>query len=121
MNIAITSQDDSMGALVEPRFGRSPGFILIDSETNSHTYFPNEQNMQAAQGAGIQTAQNIATQNVQIVITGNCGPKAFKALQAAGIQIALGASGTVQETYERWKRGELEYAASPNAASHGGM
>ena len=44
------------------------------------------------------------------ILTGHVGPKAFQALHTANIRIGTGASGTVQETIQRYKRGELTVA-----------
>jgi len=43
----------------------------------------NTQNLDLPHGAGIQAAQNITQYNADMLLTGNCGPKAFKALEAA--------------------------------------
>ena len=118
MIIAITTQGTTPDSLVEQRFGRTNGFLLFNSDTETYSYIENGMIANAAQGAGIQTAQNVANNNVNIVITGNCGPKAFRALQAAGIQLALGATGTVQATIDKWKSGTMTYATAPNAMGH---
>ncbi len=67
----------------------------------------NEVNLNAAQGAGIQTAQNVALLNVEAVLTGHLGPNAFRALSAAGIKAYTGLQGTVGEAIEEFKAGRL--------------
>ena len=76
MKIAISSQGNFPDSNVDPRFGRAKYFIIYDTETDSFDVIDNVQNIQAAQGAGIQAAQNVANQNVELVISGNLGPKA---------------------------------------------
>jgi predicted Fe-Mo cluster-binding NifX family protein len=61
----------------------------------------------ATGGAGIQAVQTIADKGAKVVITGNIGPSAFGALSAAGIEIVTGASGTLREVVEQFKRGEI--------------
>ncbi len=75
-------------------------------------------NMDVAQGAGIQAARNVAKLGVKAVLTGNVGPKAFAALKAAGIEVYTGASGTVQETLDKFKTGALELSQGANVEGH---
>jgi predicted Fe-Mo cluster-binding NifX family protein len=71
-------------------------------------------------GAGIQTAQLLASQDIQAVITENCGPNAFATFKAADIDVYIGASGTVQHALEQYKNGQLRVANQPNVAGHFG-
>ena len=114
MIIAVTAQGKTPESLVEQRFGRTNGFVLFNTNTREYSFLGNSMNANATQGAGIQTAQYVANNNVNIVITGNCGPKAFSALKAAGIQLSLGATGTVQDCIQQWENGSIQYAAAPN-------
>ncbi|MBS7615017.1 NifB/NifX family molybdenum-iron cluster-binding protein [Candidatus Bathyarchaeota archaeon] len=75
----------------------------------------------APHGAGIQSAQMLANKDVKVVLTGNVGPNAYSSMSAAGIQIITGAAGTVRETIERYKRGELGEARSPTVRGHSGL
>lgn len=118
MKIAITSQGDTLDSQVDPRFGRAVKFILFDTETEEFEAVDNSQNMNAAQGAGIQAGQNIADTDAEVLITGNCGPKAFKVLSVASIKIYIGATGTVKEAIEKFKKGELTEAAGANVEGH---
>ena len=120
MKIAVTAQGQDSGSQVDPRFGRAMYFIVIDSDSGQCTAHSNELNVNAAQGAGIQAARAVAQLGVAAVLTGNVGPKAFAALQAAGIQVYLGASGTVAEAVAQWKAGSLQPAGKPNVEGHWG-
>jgi len=66
-------------------------------------------------GAGIQAAQEMAGRGVGAVITGNVGPNAYQVLSSAGIRILIGASGTVREAVEMFKRGQLQDATIPGS------
>jgi len=89
MKIAISSQGKELDSPLDPRFGRAQGFIIYDLETGDHSYMPNNQNLNLPQGAGLQTAQNVAAAGVDAVVTGHVGPKAFTALSKGGIGIYL--------------------------------
>ena len=118
MKIAISSTGNSLDSTVDQRFGRAAGFVVVDTDSMEFNYVENLQNLNSPSGAGIQTAQTIADLKVEAVLTGNCGPKAFSALSAAGIKIYLGASGSVSEAIEQFKKNNLRQAQTPNAESH---
>ena len=120
MKICATSTGNSLDAQIDPRFGRCAYLVIVDSETMQFEAIPNIA-AGAAGGAGIQAAQIIASKGVRLLLTGNVGPKAFQALAAAGIEIVTGAFGTVLDSVERFKRGELRKTGSPNVGGHFGM
>jgi predicted Fe-Mo cluster-binding NifX family protein len=117
MKIAVSAHGADVNAAVDERFGRCRQFVLVDVDTMQTETIDNA-GMTTSGGAGIQTAQALASQGVQIVLTGNCGPNAFKTLQAAGIQVYLGASGTVQQAIEQHQQGRLQLADQPNVSGH---
>jgi predicted Fe-Mo cluster-binding NifX family protein len=78
----------------------------------------NSQNLNLPQGAGIQAAQNIAGCNPDSVLTGNCGPKAFRALQAAGIEVVIGVKGTIKEAVQDYLNGKYEPTGEANVEGH---
>jgi predicted Fe-Mo cluster-binding NifX family protein len=118
MKIAISSQGTDLNASLDPRFGRAAGFIVFDDENGNFEYISNEQNLQAMQGAGIQTAQNVAQTGAKAVISGHVGPKAFSALRSGGIDIYLCQAGTVQEALDSLKVGTLEKAQDADKPGH---
>lgn len=76
-----------LDAPVSDRFGRASKFIIYDTESDSFEMVDDSVSLNAPQGAGIQTAQNIARHGVSWVITGHCGPKAFAVLKRANIRV----------------------------------
>jgi predicted Fe-Mo cluster-binding NifX family protein len=73
MKIAITTSGNDLNSPLDTRFGRAPKFLIYDLEAKTFEIADNEQNLNAAQGAGIQSAQNIARQGVKALVTGHCG------------------------------------------------
>ena len=118
MKIVITSQGTEMSSQVDPRFGRAQYFLLFDTDSDELTACVRNEQVNAAQGAGVQAAQNVLNLGAEAVITGNVGPKAFAALQAGGVVICIGASGTVAEALEQFKAGELKAVAEANVKGH---
>ncbi len=120
MKICVSASSGSLDANVDSRFGRCPYFVVVDSETLEFTVVAND-STNAAHGAGIQAAQTVANMGVKVVITGNVGPNAFNVLSATGIKIVTGASGSVRDAVEKYKRGQLKEAGNPTVGGHFGM
>jgi len=118
MRIAITSQGPELSSEVDPRFGRAKLFIIYDLKTEQVEVASNEQNLNAAQGAGIQAAQNVAECDVAYVLTGHCGPNAFRTLTSAGIKVILDLQGTVQQAIDKFKAGELKSTDGADVEGH---
>jgi predicted Fe-Mo cluster-binding NifX family protein len=120
MKICVTAVSGSLDAQVDPRFGRCQYFLIVNSETMESKAILNEA-FQAAHGAGIQAAQTVANSGVEVVITGNVGPNAFRVLSAAGITIVTGVSGSVRDAVEKYKKGQLQEIGNPTVGGHFGM
>ena len=118
MKIAITAQDRELSSEIDPRFGRAKWLIVVNTETGEFKAHDNSLNLNAVQGAGIQTAQNIANLNVEAVITGNMGPNAFKTLNASGIRIFLTEKKTVREAIDSFKADTLNEVKKANVEGH---
>ena len=102
MLIAVSANNSNVDSPFEPRFGRAAGFIIFDSDTGESRFVDNSSNAEVAGGAGVQTAQLLADQGVQVVISGTFGPKAEQALQAGKIEMVTADSGTVRELAENY-------------------
>jgi predicted Fe-Mo cluster-binding NifX family protein len=120
MKICVTATANSIDTQIDPRFGRCSYLVIVDSETMQFEAIPNMA-AGASGGAGIQAAQTIAKKDVKLLITGNVGPNAFGALSAAGIKVVTGASGTIREAIDKFKRGEFTNTSAPTVDNHFGM
>ena len=118
MIIAVTSQDKDLAGEVDPRFGRAKHFLLVDSETMHLQVVENHQSLNLPQGAGIQAAMNVIIHEPEVVLTGNCGPKAFKILQAVGVKVVVGVYGKIEDAIQAYLRGEYEHAKDANVEGH---
>ncbi len=110
MLIAITSCGNGLESAFDERFGRAAFFVVYDTETKQIQVVDNNENVNAAQGAGIQSAQNIIKLGVQHLITGHCGPKAFPVLTAGGVSIYYSESATVKDALDAFIAGKLSKA-----------
>ncbi len=118
MKVVVTSSGKSLDAAVDPRFGRAPQFICVDTATGETTVVDNTAGVSAAQGAGVQAAETVARLGADCLLTGHCGPKAFRALEAANIPVYVGASGTVADALQQLEKGRLERATKPDVGGH---
>jgi predicted Fe-Mo cluster-binding NifX family protein len=118
MKIAISSQGTDLTSDIDPRFGRASFFLVFDTNDESYEIVGNDQNLAAAQGAGIQAAEIIAGKQVDLVVAGNFGPKAFLALEAAGVRMALFAEGKVSEAIELARNNKLKLCDKASVEGH---
>lgn len=118
MKIAVTSQGKDLDSQVDPRFGRAAYIIIVDSETMDFEVLDNKENLNAFKGAGIQAASNIADKGAEILLTGFCGPNAFKTLDTAGVKVANNASGTIRDAVKAFLDGKLPLAEDANVEGH---
>jgi len=120
MKIAVSATAPDLDAEVDPRFGRCQYFIIIDPQSMEFEAVDNS-NAMAAGGAGISTAQMIASKGAEAVLTGNCGPNAYQTLSAAGLQVITGVAGRIRDAIEAYNTGRLQPSTQPNVGSHSGM
>jgi len=118
MKLAITSPGQELDSNLDPRFGRAAYFIMVDPKTMAFEVVENSQNLNLPQGAGIQAGKTIVDNHVDVLITGHCGPKAFKVLQKAGIKIMTGAGGRVTDAVAQFITGKLEISAEADVEDH---
>lgn len=117
MKICITAAGEDWGSPTQPNFGRASYFLFIDSEAET---IDSVKNRPGSHGAGVQAAQTVCGQGARAVVTGSVGPNAFQGLAAAGIDVYVGATGTVREAYDAYRAGDLRQATAPTGRSHQG-
>jgi len=118
VNIAVTSEGNDLDSKVDPRFGRTANFIIVDPDTMAFEVVENSQNLNLPQGAGIQAGKTVVDHNVDVLLTGNCGPKAFKVLQSGGVKVFTGVTGRVRDALLQYKNNELKETQGANVDGH---
>ena len=119
MKICITSTGDNLDSVVDPRFGRCGYFIIVDPESLEFKTLANP-NVSATGGAGIQSAQLVANEGAEAVITGNVGPNAFQTLASLGIKVYTGAEGSIRKVVQQYKDGKFKEMSGPSVPGHFG-
>lgn len=119
MKIAFAvDSNKGLDSIVSTRFGRAAGFVVYDSESKAVLYVDNNQNLQAAQGAGIQAAQNILDTGADAAVTVHMGPKAFNVLKKAGTKIYLVDAQLISEVAEKIISGDLQAVENADVEGH---
>lgn len=118
MKIAVTADGPGKTGRVDTRFGRAAYIVVFDTETGEFQSHDNNVNLNLAQGAGIQTGQNVANLGVDAVITGNVGPNAYRTLAAGGVQVFLASGETVEQAAQAFRDGRLQEVRQANVEGH---
>ncbi len=123
MKIGIPSNGDNLTEMFAAVFGRCSYFVIVDSGSQKMiTAFPNNA-QNAAGGAGIQAAQSLIDQQIEVIIAPRLGPNAWNVLQGAGVKIYSGINGTLQQNIDAFLAGKLDemtMAGGPGMGRGGG-
>ena len=120
MRIAVASSGDSPQAQMDPRFGRCPYVVVVETDTMDYQAIENP-GPQMGSGAGISAAQLVADAGAQAVVAGNYGPKATQTLQAAGIRLFQGAGMMVAQAAQAAAAGQLPEVSGATVADKAGL
>lgn len=118
MKIAVPASSTAPTTSVEARFARAPVFLVFDTEGETWETLANTQVLNAVQGAGIQAAETLVRHGVNAVLATHCGPKAFRALQAAGVAVYIGVTGAVDDAVHMLRAGAWQPATGPDVEGH---
>ena len=120
MKLALSVGTPQLEASLERRFGRCAFFIIVDTETREWESHPNPA-ADARGGAGTQAAQFLANHGAEAIVSGDFGPNAFMALDAAGIAMYTARTGQVEALIDDFLSERLErVTASTGPQRHGG-
>jgi len=119
MKLIISSVGPDPSDQVDPRFGRARYFIQFNTDSGAYEPHDNSAQVEAAQGAGVQAAQKVVELGADALLTGHCGPKAFRILSESNIRIYSGFDGSVHDAVQSWLMGKLDpLAVSDGTPSH---
>ncbi|AVQ46022.1 NifB/NifX family molybdenum-iron cluster-binding protein [Clostridium botulinum] len=118
MKIAISSTGKTMENLLDMRFGRGEYFQIHDTESKEVKILENE-GRNASGGAGIVASNQLVDEKVDVIITGNLGPNAFKIIEKAGVKAYKCESISITSVIEKYNKGELEQISMSGPAHHG--
>lgn len=99
-------------ALVSEHFGRAPTFTVVNMASNEVTVM---QNTSEHFGGVGNTPELVAAAGVDVLLCSGLGPRAIAAFEQRGIEVYVGASGTVEAAIKTFQAGELIEACENNA------
>lgn len=121
MKVVVPVESKSLEAPVCPSFGRTPLFVLYDTDSGAHEFLNNE--AAASQGgAGIKAAQTLVDSGAAALITYRCGENAAQVLNAAGVKMYKAQDGSVAGNIADLRGGRLSLLTEihPGFHKHGG-
>jgi len=118
MIIAIPVDEKKSETGVCPSFGRSPFFLLYNTETAETDYVDNSA-AESRGGAGIKAAQLIADRGVGTLLTPRCGENAEEVLKKAGIPVYKTLPGTAKRNIDDFMADRLEKLNEFHPGFHG--
>ena len=115
MLLAVSSTSNSLDSPICPSFGRCPYFIFAEVENGEIKKWEGVENVyvNAFRGAGIATAQLVASKKPEAVITGNMGPNSYAALSSVGIKVYVSPMVSVREAIKLFLDGKLQEMIRP--------
>ena len=114
MKVAITAKGVMLDSEIDPRFGRAPYILIVETESLAFEAVDNSDNVNAFKGAGIQAATMVSDRGAEVLMTGYCGPKAFATLEAAGVKVVSDVTGKVRDAVTALKAGQVTYSTAAN-------
>lgn len=118
MKIALPVDDKSMETSICMSFGRTPYFLIYDTETKESIFLDNS--AAASQGgAGIKAAQTVADNQVRALLTPRCGENAAEVIKAADIKIYKTITDSIKDNIDAFNDGKLSMLENIHAGFHG--
>jgi predicted Fe-Mo cluster-binding NifX family protein len=120
--VAITVQSkNGLQSIMDPRFGRAKAYLIVDLDSGEIVSELANVNIEAAHGAGTGAAAVMNTQQVDAVISGRFGPKAFQSLEALQIEMWSAPEGlSAEEALIQYKAGTLQRISGATNPGHSG-
>ena len=115
MRIAVPVENiEEMDSRVSAHFGRAVGFVIYDDETKGLESVSNTSEHMGGKGKPPELIEN---SDVDLVLCSNLGRRAVDMFNKMGIDVCVGASGTVKDVLKAWNEGKLSQADSNNVCT----
>ncbi len=97
---------------VSEHFGRAPTFTVVDTESGNVNVVNNSSEHMGGTG---KPPEQIAQTGAKVLVCSGLGPRAISMLESFGIEVYVGASGSVRQAMDLWRAGKLQRASDENA------
>jgi predicted Fe-Mo cluster-binding NifX family protein len=106
MRISIPSMGNKgLEDIVGQHFGRVPYYVIFDTETEKVETIDN---ISTHMGGSGYPPELLHAHKVDIMLCSGLGQRAVSMFEQLGIEVFVGATGTVQNAIDAWRRGELQ-------------
>ena len=113
MKICIpTIGENGLDNTIGEHFGRVPTYTIVDLDTNEVKVIPNTSEHMGGQG---YPPEIMAREGVNAMVCRGLGRRAIMMFEELGIDVYIGASGTVKDAIEAFKQDSLQKANINNA------
>ena len=99
-------------SIIAQHFGRAPAYAIV---TDDKELLSTVENVSDHFGGTEKPPELLKNKGIDILLCGSLGPKAIKQFENFGIEVFVGAKGTVEETIDLFKAGQLSMATDENA------
>lgn len=115
MKVCVPTRDNNgMEGTVEQHFGKAPTYTILDTDSGEISVIPNT----SEHMGGVDLPPEFLYKNgVEIMLCAGLGHRAVKIFESYGIDVFVGAGGTVQEAIEAWEAGQLNNASAENTCA----
>ena len=113
MKICIpTMGENGLDNLVGEHFGRVPTYTIVDLDTDDVKVIPNTSHHMGGQ---VDPPEIMAREGVNVMVCRGLGRRAITMFEEFGIEVYIGASGTVRDAITAFKQGRLQKAGMDDA------
>ena len=113
MKICIpTMGDKGLEDFVGEHFGRVPTYTIINLETDEVRIVPNISHHTGGQG---YPPEIMSQEGVDVMVCRGLGRRAITMFEEIGIEVYIGASGTVKDAIDAFRQGKLQKAGINDA------
>lgn len=107
--ICISASGKTLDSAIYPNFNICPYFLIVRPARDEIKVIPNPGAKDNPREIGLPGAQTILKENINVLLTGHLGPKAFGALEAYGIKMCIGLKDmSCQRALNEYLLGKLE-------------
>jgi predicted Fe-Mo cluster-binding NifX family protein len=113
MKICIpTTGDKGLDNIIGEHFGRVPTYTIVNLDTNEVKVIPNTSEHTGGQG---HPPEIMEKEGVNVMLCRGLGRRAITMFEKFGIDVYIGASGTVKDAIGAFKQGKLKKASIDDA------
>lgn len=118
MKIVIPVSNDSENPNIAPQLGRSPFYMVYDTESKTSNIIANPAK-DSPSGAGVKAAQTIVGTGASVLLTIRCGDKASEVLDEAGIKLMEAFEGSAMDNINAYMDGKMSELKTIHPGHHG--